>query len=129
MSEPASIPRALAASPAIVSKREIRGREAGRAAAPVAFHGPAADLPKAAELRRRLARPAAAQQLADMGRGIGRRIGAAHRLDHRDAELVPVAHLAQQLDRAAAAIAEGAVMADDDMSQPDRAEHDLLDKG
>jgi len=63
-----------------------------------------------------------------MGRGIDRRIGAAHRLDDCDAKAVPGRHLAQQFGRAAAAIAERAVMADDDMAEPDRPEHDLLDK-
>src|SRR5207237_4834507 len=50
-------------------------------------------------------------------------------LDDGEAEAMPGAHLAQQLWGAAAAVAEGAVMADDDMGQPNRAEHDLLDKG
>ena len=63
-----------------------------------------------------------------MRRGIDRRIGAAHRLDNCDAKAVPGPHLAQQFGRAPAAVAERAVMADDDMAEPDRPEHDLLDK-
>src|SRR5712671_7043358 len=54
----------------IFAEPEIGGREADRAATPVADHDAPVDLPEAAELSRRLARPAAAQQLADMGRGI-----------------------------------------------------------
>jgi hypothetical protein len=64
-----------------------------------------------------------------MGRGIDRRIGAAHRLDNGHAKPVPRPHLAQQFGRAATAVAEGAVMADDNMAEADRAQHDLLDKG
>src|SRR6266550_2348381 len=84
----------------IFAEPEIGGREADCPPPAVAHHDPPVDLPKAAELGRRLARPAA----------------------------VPRPHLAQQFGRAATAIAERAVMADDDMAEPDRPEHDLLDK-
>ena len=94
----------------------------------VAERDAAVDLPEPAELRRRLARLAGLQQLADMGRGIDRRILAAHRLDHRHPEAVLLTGLAQQLRRAAAAVAEGAIMADDDMRRADRADHDFVDK-
>src|SRR5207302_4348484 len=113
----------------IFAEPEIGGREADRAAAPVADHDSPVDLPIPAELGGCLARLAGFQQFADMGRGIDRRVGVAYRIDDRDAEALLGAGGAQQFGRAAAAVAEGAVMTDDDMAEADRAEHHLLDKG
>src|SRR5204863_9549880 len=72
--------------PQILAEPEIGGREADRAAAPVAFHDPPVDLPEAAELGGGIARPAVAQQLADAGRGIDRRVRPVYRLDDGQAE-------------------------------------------
>src|SRR5204862_7258263 len=112
--------------PQILAEPEIGGREADRAAAPVADHDAPIDLPEAAELGGGVARPTVAQQLADARRGIDRRVRPVYRLDDSQTEAMPRAHFAQQLRGAATAVAEGAVMADDDMGQPDRPEHDLL---
>jgi hypothetical protein len=72
----------------IVVETEIGGRKADRPPAPVAGGDAPVDLPEAAEECGRLARLARFQQLADMGRGIDRRIGTADRLEDCDAEAV-----------------------------------------
>ena len=103
------------------------GNQPDGAAAPVAERDPPVDLPEAAELLGCLARLAVLQQLADMGRGIDR-AAAAHRIDHGDAEAELAADLAQHRRRAAAAVAEGAIVADDDMGDADRPDHHLVDE-
>src|SRR5581483_5987077 len=113
----------------VFAEPDIGGGEAEQAAAPVADRDAAVDLPGAAELGGGLARPALAQQFADMGRGIDRRVGAAHRIDDADAEAVHRPRLLQHRGGAAAAVAEGAVVADDDMADADGGDHDLLDEG
>ena len=68
------------------------------------------------------------QKLADLGRGIDDFAGAANRLDHGHAKAALGARGAQQIGRAAAALAEGAVPADDDVRSADRADDDLGDE-
>src|SRR5579864_7490220 len=62
-----------------------------------------------------------------MSRGIDRP-AAAHRVDYADAEAEFVANLAQQRRGAAPPIAEGAVMADDDLGDADGLDHHFLDE-
>ena len=114
--------------PQIFAEAEIGGGKADRAAAPVAGLDASVDLPEAAELRRRLSRPAVAQEFADMGRGIDRGVGAAHRLDDCHPETVPRPRLAQHLGGAAALVAEGQIVADYDMADTDRADQQVVDE-
>src|SRR5271165_5253452 len=99
----------------IIVETEIRGRKADRAAAPVASRDAAVNFPEPAEQRRRLVRLAGLQQLADVGRGVHRCILAADRLDHGYPEAVLQTLGLQKIGRPAAAVAEGAIPADDDM--------------
>ena len=63
-----------------------------------------------------------------MGRGIDGRVGAAHRFEDADGKTVARPCFTQQLGRAAPAVAEGAVPADDDMSGADRTHDDVGNK-
>src|SRR3954468_23228166 len=63
-----------------------------------------------------------------MSRGIDRAITLAHRLDDSDAETLPGAGILQHFGRAAAAVAEGAIVADHDMAEADRPDHHLPDE-
>ncbi len=112
----------------IVVKAEIRGRKADRPPASVAGGDPSVDLPEPAEERRGLPRLAGFQQLADLGRGIDGRILAANRLDDGDVEAMLPTGRAQQIRRPTAAVAKGAVPADDDMRGADRSNDDLGDE-
>src|SRR5208282_4998548 len=112
----------------IVVETEIGRRKADRPPAPVAGGDAAVDLPKPAEEYRSLARLSGLQQLTDMGRGIDRRVPAADRIEHRDAEAVLCTSRAQHIGGPAAAIAEGTVPADDDMARADRPDDDLGDE-
>src|SRR5207244_49920 len=112
----------------IVVEPEIGGRKADCPPAPVAGGDAPVDLPEAAEECGRLTRLARFQQFADLGRGIDRRIGAADRLEYREAEAVLGAGDAQQLGGPAPAVAKGAVPADDDVAGPDRADDDFGDE-
>ena len=112
----------------IVVEAEIRGRKAYSPPASVAGGDPSVDLPEPAEERRRLPRLAGFQQLADMGRGIDGRILTANRLDDGDVEAMLPTSRAQQIRRPTAAVAKGAVPADDDMRGADRSNDDLGDE-
>src|SRR5581483_11518441 len=88
----------------------------------------AVDLPRAAELRRRLARLPGLQEFADKRRGIDRGIGGLDRLDDGEAEPVRGTGLAQHLGRAAAAVAEGAVVPDHEVADADAVDEQVVDK-
>src|SRR6516165_4779866 len=80
--------------PQEIAEAEICRRKTEAAPAPVAGLDAAVDLPEPAEQCRRLARPARLQQLADLGGGVDRLIGAADRLDHGNLKTVRRARLA-----------------------------------
>ncbi len=63
-----------------------------------------------------------------MGRGINRRVGTAHRLEHRDAEAALSTSRTQQIGGPAAAIAKGAVPADDEVPGADCPDDNLCDE-
>jgi len=104
----------------IIVETKIRGRKPDRPAAPVANRDAAVDFPEPAEERRRFARLAGLQQLADMRRRIDGLILSAYGLDHGHAETVLYARGPQQLGVAAAAVAESGVPADNDVRGADR---------
>src|SRR5690242_14619977 len=63
-----------------------------------------------------------------MGRGIGGPIGAVYRRDDGDAKPARRPRIAQQLGRAAPPGAKGAIVADDDVAEADRADQHVVDK-
>src|SRR5260370_20612556 len=99
----------------VIGELDMGGRDADRAAAPIALLDPAIDLPGAGEERRRIARPAFDEKMADARRRVNFAI-ALHRLDDGDAEAESLAHPAQQRRIAAAAVAEDEVVTDDGLA-------------
>ena len=76
----------------------------------------------------RFADPAGAQRLADAGRGIDLAF-AHHRIEHGDAKALLPALLAQHLDIAAAAGAEGEIVAAHDMARAHALQQHVVDEG
>src|SRR5215472_8887226 len=63
-----------------------------------------------------------------MGRGINRGVLAADRLEHRDAKPLLYPGRLQQVRRAAPAVAEGAIPADNNMARADRRDDYIRDE-
>ena len=107
---------------------DVGGRKADGAAALVAQLDGAFDFPGMAQKLGRFAHPAGAQRLADAGRGIDLAF-AHHRIEHGDAKALLPALLAQHLDIAAAAGAEGKIVAAHDMARAHALQQHVVDEG
>src|SRR5579875_409141 len=100
--------------PQVVDEGDIGGGKADGAAELVADIDAAVDLPGPAQQKRRLARPAGNEMLADLGRRINDAARARDRRHDLHIEAVLAALGLEQFGRAAALVAEDEIVADDD---------------